>query len=163
MGLFHAFVPDAGVELVGVEAGGLDLEPGHHAARFAGGRLGVLQGSRTLVLQDDEGQVLNTHSISAGLDYAAVGPEHVRLRDLGRARYTCVSDEQAVRGFDALCRMEGILPALESSHAFGWALLEAANWGPDDLVIINCSGRGDKDVPHIAEWKDRHARGITTP
>jgi tryptophan synthase beta chain len=147
------------VELVGVEAGGFGIEPGRHAARFAGGTLGVLQGTRTLVLQDAEGQVLGTHSVSAGLDYAAVGPEHVWLRDLGRARYTWVSDEDAMAGFDALCRLEGILPALESSHAIGWLLKEAPAWPAGQVVIVNCSGRGDKDVQQVVEWKNARAGG----
>jgi tryptophan synthase beta chain len=159
IGLFHAFVPDPSVELVGVEAGGFGIEPGRHAARFAGGSLGVLQGTRTLVLQDAEGQVLGTHSVSAGLDYAAVGPEHVWLRDLGRARYTWVSDEDAMAGFDALCRLEGILPALESSHAIGWLLKEAPVWPAGQVVIVNCSGRGDKDVQQVVDWKKAREGG----
>ncbi len=157
IGIFSGFIRDTAVQLIGVEAGGLGLEPGQHAARFATGRVGVLQGARTLVLQDDEGQVLGTHSVSAGLDYAAVGPEHVWLRDQGRAAYVHVSDAEAVAGFDALGRMEGILPALESSHAIGWVLKEAPRWSAHDApVIVNCSGRGDKDVQQIVAWKASH-------
>ncbi|MBM4156849.1 MAG: tryptophan synthase subunit beta [Lentisphaerae bacterium] len=155
IGLFHAFVGDPGVRLVGVEAGGLGIRPGRHAARFAGGRLGVLQGARTLVLQDADGQIQDTHSVSAGLDYAAVGPEHVWLRDQGRARYEYVSDTEAVAGFDALARLEGILPALESSHAIAWLLREAPRMKKRDIVIANLSGRGDKDVQQLTEWKSR--------
>lgn len=151
MGLFAPFLRDRGVAMVGVEAGGLGIRPGQHAARFAAGRPGVLQGTRTLVLQDRHGQILPTHSVSAGLDYAAVGPEHVRLRDLGRARYTWVSDATAIRGFTALARLEGILPALESAHAIGWLLTRRARLRPTDLVIVNLSGRGDKDVQQLAE------------
>ncbi len=151
MGLFAPFLRDRGVAMVGVEAGGLGIRPGRHAARFAAGRPGVLQGARTLVLQDRHGQILPTHSISAGLDYAAVGPEHVRLRDLGRARYTWVSDAAAIRGFATLARLEGILPALESAHAIGWLLTRQANLRPSDLVIVNLSGRGDKDVQQLAD------------
>ena len=156
IGIFSAFIRDASVQLIGVEAGGWGLAPGRHAARFATGRVGVLQGARTLVLQDDEGQILGTHSVSAGLDYAAVGPEHVWLRDRGRAVYTYVQDEEAVAGFDALGRMEGILPALESSHAIGWLLKEAPGWSATDApVIVNCSGRGDKDIQQVVAWKAR--------
>ncbi len=163
MGIFDAFVADRGVELIGVEAGGLGIRPGRHAARFAGGRLGVLQGARTLVLQDAEGQILNTHSVSAGLDYAAVGPEHVWLRDRGRAQYAWVSDREAVDAAGALGRLEGILPALESAHAVAWAMREAARWRKRDLVVINVSGRGDKDVQQMVAWKERHARGRKRP
>ncbi|MCX7817626.1 MAG: pyridoxal-phosphate dependent enzyme, partial [Kiritimatiellae bacterium] len=149
MGLFAPFLRDRGVAMVGVEAGGLGIRPGRHAARFAAGRPGVLQGTRTLVLQDRHGQILPTHSVSAGLDYAAVGPEHVWLRDRGRARYTWVSDATAIRGFETLAQLEGILPALESAHAIGWLL--RARLRRSDLVIVNLSGRGDKDVQQLAE------------
>ena len=157
MGIFHAFVKDPGVELIGVEAGGFGLAPGQHAARFATGQVGVMQGARTLVLQDREGQILGTHSISAGLDYAAVGPEHVWLRDCGRARYEYATDGEAMAGFDLLSRKEGILPALESAHAFGWLLKHAGSFQRNDVVIVNCSGRGDKDVQQIMAWKERRA------
>jgi tryptophan synthase beta chain len=153
MGIFSGFLKNPEVELIGVEAGGRRLAPGEHAARFAGGRLGVLQGARTLVLQDDEGQILPTHSVSAGLDYAAVGPQHVLLRDLGRAHYESAGDEEAVGAFRALCRLEGILPALESSHAVAYALREGRRWRPDEIVLINLSGRGDKDVQTVMAWE----------
>ena len=158
MGLFSAFVPDRAVELIGVEAGGLGLRPGRHAARFAGGKPGVLQGTRTLVLQDREGQILGTHSVSAGLDYAAVGPEHVWLRDAGRASYTHASDTEAVDAFDALARLEGILPALESSHALAYVRRMGRRWRKGEVVIVNLSGRGDKDVQQIMAWKEKRGR-----
>jgi len=157
MGLFSGFLDDPGVALIGVEAGGRRIAPGEHAARFAGGRLGVLQGARTLVLQDDEGQILPTHSVSAGLDYAAVGPEHVWLRDCGRASYDYVNDTEAVAAFDRLCRLEGILPALESSHAIAYVLREGPRWKADDLVLVNLSGRGDKELQLVMDWKARNA------
>ena len=151
MGLFAPFLRDRKVRCVGVEAGGRGLAPGDHAARFAAGRPGVLQGARTLVLQDEEGQILPTHSISAGLDYAAVGPEHVWLHELGRTEYTWVSDEVAVQGFELLARTEGILPALESAHAVGWLWQERRRWKRSDLILVNLSGRGDKDVHQLAD------------
>lgn len=159
MGLFHAFLKDREVQLIGVEAGGMGMGPGQHAARFSApqGRLGVLQGTRTLILQDDEGQVLPTHSVSAGLDYAAVGPEHCWLRDLGRAEYSRASDEEAVDAFHALARWEGILSALESAHAVAYVVREARRWKRGDVVIINLSGRGDKDVQQIAAWETHRA------
>lgn len=153
MGLFHAFVKDRAVAMIGVEAGGLGIRPGQHAARFAGGKLGVLQGTRTLILQDEEGQVLPTHSVSAGLDYAAVGPEHCLLRDLGRAEYTYAKDEEAIAAFHALAKWEGILGALESVHAVAYVIRAAKRWTKKDVVIINLSGRGDKDVQQIAAWE----------
>jgi tryptophan synthase beta chain len=155
IGIFHPFIKDERVRLIGVEAGGLGIEPGKHAARFAGGRVGVLQGARSYVLQDDDGQILLTHSVSAGLDYASVGPEHALLHDIGRAEYTYVEDADAVAGFDQLAQWEGILPALESSHAVAWVIQHAGEFSNDDLLIINVSGRGDKDVQQIAEWKKR--------
>lgn len=153
MGLFHAFLRDRGVRLIGVEAGGRSLRPGEHAARFARGRLGVLQGTRTYVLQDADGQIALTHSVSAGLDYAAVGPEHSLLRDRGRAEYRHVNDREAVAAFDALAVLEGILPALESAHAVAYAMRHARRWTRRDAVILNLSGRGDKDVQQVAAWK----------
>jgi tryptophan synthase beta chain len=153
IGIFHPFLKDAGVRLIGVEAGGLGIEPGQHAARFAGGKVGVLQGTKSYVLQDDDGQILLTHSVSAGLDYASVGPEHAWLHDTGRAEYTWIGDADAVNGFDRLAQWEGILPALESSHAIAWVIQNAGQFSKDDLLIINVSGRGDKDVQQIAEWK----------
>jgi tryptophan synthase beta chain len=153
IGLFHPFIKDEGVRMVGVEAGGFGIEGGMHAARFAENRIGILQGTKTFVLQDDDGQIALTHSISAGLDYAAVGPEHSLLRDLGRTEYSHVTDVEAVDGFDKLSQWEGILPALESSHAVAWILKNAERFSKDDLLIINVSGRGDKDVQQLAEWK----------
>ncbi|RKX38252.1 MAG: tryptophan synthase subunit beta [Verrucomicrobia bacterium] len=154
IGLFHPFIQDEGVRMIGVEAGGFGIEGGMHAARFAEDKIGILQGTKTYVLQDDDGQIALTHSISAGLDYAAVGPEHSLLRDLGRTEYSHVTDVEAVDGFDRLSQWEGILPALESSHAIAWTIKNAAQFSKDDLLIINVSGRGDKDVQQIAEWKN---------
>ncbi len=150
LGIFDAFVGDPAVRLVGVEAGGEGMEPGRHAARFAGGSIGVLQGTRTYVLQDAAGNIEQTHSISAGLDYAAVGPEHAWLRDLGRAEYAAVSDDEAVEAFGLLARLEGILPALESAHAVAYGCRVASTLGSADAVLINLSGRGDKDVHMLA-------------
>ena len=162
IGLFHPFLNDEGVEMIGVEAGGLGTDTGRHAARFADGTVGVLQGTRTYLLQDDDGQIRLTHSVSAGLDYAAVGPEHALMRDLGRSRYVSVTDVEAVDAFDRLSRLEGILPALETAHAFAWVMREAQTFREDDLVIINTSGRGDKDVQELAAWKCRRADGAGT-
>ena len=157
IGLFHPFLNDPGVHMLGVEAGGLGIVGGQHAARFAGGRVGILQGTRTWLLQDDDGQIQLTHSVSAGLDYAAVGPEHSLLRDLGRAEYAWINDADAVRGFDRCCRWEGILPALETAHAVAYVMEHADRFTRDDLLIINLSGRGDKDVQQIAAWKAARA------
>jgi tryptophan synthase beta chain len=151
LGIFDGFIEDDGVRLIGVEAGGEALVSGKHAARFATGAAGVLQGTRSFVLQDADGNIELTHSISAGLDYAAVGPEHAWLRDLGRAEYTSVSDDQALEAFRALCRLEGILPALESAHAVAHAQRLAQEIGTGGSVLINLSGRGDKDVPAIQD------------
>jgi len=159
IGLFHPFIKDESVRLIGVEAGGFGIEGGKHAARFAEDKIGILQGTKTYVLQDNDGQIALTHSISAGLDYAAVGPEHSLLRDLGRAEYSYVDDIEAVDGFDKLSQWEGILPALESSHAIAWLIREAGAFTKEDLLIINVSGRGDKDVQQIAEWKQQQANG----
>jgi len=150
IGLFHAFLDDPGVRLVGVEAGGSGLHPGRHAARFAGGSLGVLQGTRTFLLQDAGGNILPTHSISAGLDYAAVGPEHAHLRDSGRATYTHASDDEALAAFHVLAELEGIIPALESAHAVAYLLREGGDGRAGSMVILNLSGRGDKDVAEVA-------------
>jgi tryptophan synthase beta chain len=158
MGLFYAFIEDTDVDLIGVEAGGEGVRSGRHAARFSGGKLGVLQGARTFVLQDKDGQIRLTHSVSAGLDYAAVGPEHSLLRDLGRAEYARATDREAIEGVDALCQWEGILPALESAHAVVYVMNNAKRWKKDDIVIINLSGRGDKDVAQMAAWDAEHAR-----
>jgi tryptophan synthase beta chain len=150
IGLFHAFLDDREVRMVGVEAGGTGLDPGRHAARFAGGSLGVLQGTRTFLLQDEAGNIQPTHSVSAGLDYAAVGPEHAWLRDSGRVAYTHASDDEALAAFHALSECEGIIPALESAHAVAH-LLEAGPGGAlGRLILVNLSGRGDKDVPQVA-------------
>jgi tryptophan synthase beta chain len=136
--------------MVGVEAGGQGIEPGKHAARFQGGSLGVLQGTRSYLLQDEFGQVQLTHSVSAGLDYAAVGPEHAWLRDQQRVEYTYATDEKALEAFMKLARLEGIIPALESSHAVAEVIRRAPSMKPEQLVIVNLSGRGDKDVAQVA-------------
>ena len=146
IGIFDAFVDDRDVRLIGVEAGGRGIRPGEHAARFAGGRAGVLQGTRTYLLQDEDGNVEGTHSISAGLDYAAVGPEHAWLHDTARAEYEWAGDDEALAAFRRLAREEGILPALESAHAVAHACRLAPALGRDQIVLVNLSGRGDKDV-----------------
>jgi len=150
LGIFDSFVSDAGVRLIGVEAGGEGIAEGRHAARFATGSPGVLQGTRTYVLQDEAGNIEPTHSISAGLDYAAVGPEHAWLRELRRAEYTWVTDNEALGAFRALARLEGILPALESAHAVAFASRLARELGPSGTILVNLSGRGDKDLEHVA-------------
>jgi tryptophan synthase beta chain len=149
MGIFDAFVDDTGVRLIGVEAGGEAIIRGRHAARFAGGSMGVLQGTRTFILQDDDGNIELTHSISAGLDYAAVGPEHAWLRGMGRSEYGYITDDQALEAFQLLARLEGILPALESAHAIAYARQIATELGPDGILLVNLSGRGDKDVQTV--------------
>ena len=151
IGMFDAFVEDRDVRLIGVEAGGERIAPGRHAARFAGGSTGVLQGTRTFVLQDEAGNIELTHSISAGLDYAAVGPEHAWLRDLGRTEYGYVTDAEALEGFQALARYEGILPALESAHAVAYTMQLANKVDEGTIILINLSGRGDKDVQSVIE------------
>jgi tryptophan synthase beta chain len=145
-GIFSAFLDDESVSLVGVEAGGASLELGHHAASLGCGTPGVLHGARSYVLQDDDGQTADVHSCSAGLDYPGVGPEHSWWKELGRATYRTVSDAQALEAFQLLCSLEGILPALESSHAVAAAMQLASDLAPDDIVLVNLSGRGDKDV-----------------
>lgn len=152
MGIFDGFIDDAAVRLIGVEAGGEAIVRGRHAARFAGGSTGVLQGTRTYVLQDDNGNIELTHSVSAGLDYAAIGPEHAWLRARGRAEYAYATDEQAIDGFQTLARLEGILPALESAHAVAHARLVARELGRDGVVLVNLSGRGDKDVHTMEKY-----------
>jgi len=154
IGIFDAFVDEPGVRLIGVEAGGEAIIRGRHAARFAGGSAGVLQGTRTFVLQDDDGNIELTHSISAGLDYAAVGPEHAWLRALGRAEYAHVSDAEALEAFQELAKLEGILPALESAHAIAHAKRVARELGPSAIVLVNLSGRGDKDVQTVQKCLD---------
>jgi tryptophan synthase beta chain len=159
IGLFHAFRDDP-VRLIGVEAGGLGIGTGRHAARFADalrGKVGVLHGTRSFVLQDDDGQVLSTHSVSAGLDYPAVGPEHSYLRDLGRAEYTYATDEEALHAFRLLSRLEGIIPALESAHAVAEALKLAPAMAPEHVLVVNLSGRGDKDLDQILDLDDHQA------
>jgi tryptophan synthase beta chain len=152
IGIFYAFLGDAKTRLVGIEAGGESITPGRHAARFQGGSLGVLQGTKSYVLQNADGQIELTHSISAGLDYAAVGPEHAYLREIGRAEYSYASDKEALEAFQILASKEGIIPALESSHAIAYVLREAPKMGKDKLVLINLSGRGDKDVAQAADF-----------
>ena len=149
MGIFDAFIADASVRLIGVEAGGEAIEPGRHAARFAGGSVGILQGTRTWVLQDAHGNIELTHSISAGLDYAAVGPEHAWLQQQGRTEYANASDTEALDAFQQVARLEGILPALESAHGVAHALRVAREYGPEAIVLVNLSGRGDKDLETV--------------
>ena len=155
MGIFDAFIEDREVRLIGVEAGGEQISRGRHAARFAGGSAGVLQGTRTFVLQDEDGNIELTHSISAGLDYAAVGPEHAFLRARGRSQYAHVGDAEALEAFQALARLEGILPALESAHAIAYAMRVAKELGPSATVLVNLSGRGDKDVQTVEKQGGR--------
>ena len=152
MGLFQAFLEDPDVKMVGVEAGGRGISTGDHAARFQGGALGVLHGARIYLLQDDDGQIGLTHSVSAGLDYSGVGPEHCYLRDLGRIDYTSATDDEALQAFQLLSRTEGIIPALESAHAVAHACKVAPDMDRDDIVVINLSGRGDKDVQQAAKF-----------
>jgi len=152
IGLFHPFLDDKSVRMIGVEAGGLGKELGQHAARFnanGGGRPGVLQGTMSYVLQDERGQVATTHSISAGLDYPSIGPEHAFLHDQGRVEYTSVSDDEALGAFQKLSKLEGIIPALESAHAVAHALKVARQMEPEEILIVNLSGRGDKDVDSV--------------
>ncbi len=151
IGFFHHFLADESVQLVGVEAGGLAIAPGQHAARFAGGSPGVLHGCYTYLLQDAFGQVMPTHSVSAGLDYPAVGPDHAALHESGRVRYEHVSDAEALKAFHLLTRCEGIIPALESSHALSYAMKVAPKFAKEDIIVVNLSGRGDKDLNHIIE------------
>ncbi|CAN5586279.1 tryptophan synthase subunit beta [soil metagenome] len=151
IGLFYPFLKDDDVKMVGVEAGGEGIMPGKHAARFQGGRLGVLQGAKTWLLANEDGQIDLTHSISAGLDYAAVGPEHCNLKDIGRVDYDYATDDQALEAFQMLASVEGIIPALESAHAVAQAIKVAPTMGKDKIIIVNLSGRGDKDVSQAAE------------
>ncbi len=159
IGIFDAFIDDREVRLIGVEAGGEQIVRGRHAARFAGGSPGVLQGTRTFVLQDEDGNIELTHSISAGLDYAAIGPEHAWLRAVGRAEYAHVTDSEALDAFQTLSRLEGILPALESAHAIAHAQHVAKQLGPLAIVLINLSGRGDKDVQTVEKNLERKIAG----
>ncbi len=150
IGLFYPFLNDDAVRMVGVEAGGRGIAKGEHAARFQGGRLGVLQGAKTWLLADEDGQIESTHSVSAGLDYAAVGPEHCYLRDLGRVQYDFATDDEALGAFRTLAEVEGIIPALESAHAVAYAMKVVPEMSKDEIVVINLSGRGDKDVDQAA-------------
>jgi tryptophan synthase beta chain len=151
IGLFHSFLEEPGVAMRGVEAGGRGISFGNHAARFEGGSKGVLQGSYTYILQNDDGQISLTHSISAGLDYAAIGPEHAMLHDTGRVQYVSVNDEEALDGFQMLSKLEGIIPALETAHAIADALRIAPTMRPDQIILVNLSGRGDKDIFSVAD------------
>jgi tryptophan synthase beta chain len=151
MGIFYPYVPHENVKLVGVEAGGLGIETGKHAASLTGGSPGVLHGNRTYLLQDADGQITETHSISAGLDYPGVGPEHAWLKDTGRAEYVTVTDDEALAAFHQLCRLEGIIPALESSHAIAHAMRIAPKMARDKILLVNLSGRGDKDIGTVAD------------
>jgi tryptophan synthase beta chain len=150
IGLFHPFLQDRPVRMIGVEAGGEGIRSGKHAARFQGGRLGVLQGTKTFLLANEDGQIELTHSVSAGLDYAAVGPEHSYLRDLGRVEYTYATDDEALAAFRTLSEMEGIIPALETAHAIAHVIKIAPSLAADQIIVVNCSGRGDKDVDTAA-------------
>ena len=152
IGLFWPFLNDADVKMVGVEAGGRGIKNGDHAARFQGGKLGVLQGTKTYLLADNDGQIQLTHSVSAGLDYAAIGPEHAYLRDLGRIGYDFATDDEALDGFQKLSQIEGIIPALETSHAIAHVLKVAPKMPEHEIIVVNLSGRGDKDVAQAAEY-----------
>ena len=152
MGVFYPYIQDTAVKLIGVEAAGEGLATGHHAATLCAGRPGVLHGNRTYLLQDDDGQIIETHSISAGLDYPGVGPEHAWLKDSGRAEYVAATDQEALNAFHTLCRFEGIMPALESSHALAHAMKIAPSLGSDKVLLVNLSGRGDKDMHTVAKF-----------
>jgi tryptophan synthase beta chain len=152
IGIFNAFIPDTDVRLIGLEAGGDGVETGRHAATITGGSPGVLHGTRSYVLQDANGQTIESHSISAGLDYPGVGPEHAYLHDIGRAEYRAVNDDAAMEAFALLCKTEGIIPAIESAHALAGAMVIGNELGPTATLLINLSGRGDKDVQTAAEY-----------
>jgi tryptophan synthase beta chain len=158
MGIFHAYVPKTAVRLIGVEAAGEGIATGHHAASLCAGRPGVLHGNRTYLLQDENGQIIETHSVSAGLDYPGVGPEHAWLKDSGRAEYVSITDDEALAAFHACCRIEGIIPALESSHALAYATKLAPTLPRDRILLVNLSGRGDKDMATVAERGARSAQ-----
>ncbi len=151
MGIFYPYIDDAAVQLIGVEAAGDGLETGHHAASLIAGSPGVLHGNRTYLLQDENGQIIETHSVSAGLDYPGVGPEHAWLKDSGRAQYVAITDDEALKAFHDCCRIEGIIPALESSHAIAYAVKLAPTLPKDTVLLVNLSGRGDKDMHTVAE------------
>ena len=164
IGIFHPFIDDPGVRLVGCEAGGDGVETGRHAATFTGGSPGAFQGSYSYVMQNSDGQTIESHSISAGLDYPGVGPEHAFLKDLGRAEYRPITDSQAMDAFRLLCRLEGIIPAIESAHAVAGAVQLADELGPESIILVNLSGRGDKDVETAARWFglfDPHPNGAS--
>jgi tryptophan synthase beta chain len=150
MGIFHAYIPDAAVRLIGVEAAGDGIATGRHAASLGAGRPGVLHGNRTYLLQDANGQIIETHSVSAGLDYPGVGPEHAWLKDSGRAEYVSITDDEALAAFHDCCRIEGIIPALESAHALAYATKLAPTLARDAILLVNLSGRGDKDMATVA-------------
>ncbi|POZ62405.1 tryptophan synthase subunit beta [Chromobacterium alticapitis] len=151
IGMFHPYIDVPGVRMVGVEAGGHGIESGKHAAPItAGAKVGVLHGSKSYLMQDDDGQIIETHSVSAGLDYPGVGPEHCHLKDIGRAEYVAINDDEALRAFHDCCHLEGIIPALESSHALAWAAKVAPTMGKDQVILVNLSGRGDKDINTVA-------------
>ncbi len=152
IGLFYHFLDDKDIEMVGVEAGGKEIAPGMHAARFAGGSFGMLHGAQSYVLQDEFGQIGSTHSISAGLDYASVGPEHAWLYSSGRVKYTYAMDEEALEAFQLCAQLEGIIPALESAHAIAYVIKEAPRLSSDQIILVNLSGRGDKDVEHASKF-----------
>jgi len=163
IGIFYPFIDDHAVKLIGVEAAGEGIESGRHSSTLVAGSVGVLHGSRSYMLQDEHGQVIETHSISAGLDYPGVGPEHSYLKETGRAQYVGVTDAQALDGFRLLCETEGIIPALESSHAIFYAAQLAATLAPDDMIIVNLSGRGDKDMATVATALDITLNGQAPP
>ena len=152
IGIFHPFLDDTSVRLIGLEAGGSGIESGKHAATISGGTVGVLHGTRSYVLQDENGQTVESHSISAGLDYPGVGPEHAYLNDIGRAEYHAVTDDQAMEAFSLLCKTEGIIPAIETAHALYGAMKIGRELGPDATLLVNLSGRGDKDVDTAAKY-----------
>jgi tryptophan synthase beta chain len=151
IGLFYPFIDDEGVAMYGVEGGGEGVASGHHAAPLCAGRPGVLHGNRTYLMEDDNGQIIETHSISAGLDYPGVGPEHAWLKDSGRASYVAITDDEALQGFHDLTRIEGIIPALESSHALAYATKLAPQMDASQIIVVNLSGRGDKDIHTVAD------------
>ena len=152
IGIFHPFLDDSQVQLIGFEAGGSGIASGKHAATISGGSPGVLHGTRTYVLQDENGQTVESHSISAGLDYPGVGPEHAYLHDIGRAQYRVINDDQAMEAFSIMSKSEGIIPAIETAHALAGAMIVGRELGPDAILLINLSGRGDKDVQTAAQY-----------
>ena len=158
MGLFHPFLDDASVKIIGVEAAGYGVETGKHAASLQGGTPGVLHGNRTYLLQDDDGQIVDAHSISAGLDYPGIGPQHAWLHDIGRVEYTSVKDDEALAAFHMCCRLEGIIPALETAHAIAEVLKRAPQLPKDHLMVVNLSGRGDKDMQTVMYHVEKQAQ-----